>query len=80
MFTWRVGNLPLDLTMVEPGAYRWVLHARQPMPYEAKRHGKKDWSLTHGGVIVQIGLASLRECIARSFDVPVSVVRNAQEG
>jgi hypothetical protein len=72
MFTWRIGALPFDLYMREKGVYYWdVVHAR----YTARMHEKGNWSLMLGDTLVQFGVRSLRDCIARSFDVPKDAVK-----
>lgn len=79
MFSWRVGAIPVDVSMVRPGTYRWQLH-RAAAPHEARMYEKGNWSLYHGDQLVQIGLPSLRGCIARSFEVPMDVVKNISTG
>lgn len=74
-YMWRVGNIPLDVEQVEPGKYRWEM--RGTPPHEARMVEKGNWTLTlRDGTPVQIGLPSLRACVARSLDMPTDAVRS----
>jgi len=74
-YQWRVGNIPLLVDQLGPGAYAWEMRG---LPrFRAVMVERGNWTLKlDDNTPVQIGLASLRACVARSLDMPIDAVRS----